>query len=276
MEALQRAVAAQQANGTPVSVQFPVPAPVLPHPSLTPANNFPIPNIYAATASGRGRPPMGGMRRNRPAFNLQDITTTPSAPPAPPTDDAVTPANTSADVESKDDDNPENATPSSASQTQSPSLINQARLGAGRPSSKGGPQAASSSQPQRKLPDLGSPFANFSRIVYVSSPFFDPLLIPLSPRSDPSGTLNFNGKAILHAEGVNFSSGAKFSISMDQLKLDEELGKGNYGTVKKVLHRPTNVYMAMKVCVLPSLPPSCPTCPRVHCPPSSSTLGNSP
>jgi mitogen-activated protein kinase kinase len=34
---------------------------------------------------------------------------------------------------------------------------------------------------------------------------------------------------------------------MDQLQLDEELGKGNYGTVKKVLHRPTNVAMAMKV-----------------------------
>ena len=34
---------------------------------------------------------------------------------------------------------------------------------------------------------------------------------------------------------------------MDQLQLDEELGKGNYGTVKKVLHKPTNVAMAMKV-----------------------------
>lgn len=34
---------------------------------------------------------------------------------------------------------------------------------------------------------------------------------------------------------------------MDQLQLDEELGKGNYGTVKKVLHKPTNVVMAMKV-----------------------------
>lgn len=33
---------------------------------------------------------------------------------------------------------------------------------------------------------------------------------------------------------------------MDQLQLDEELGKGNYGTVKKVIHRPTNVAMAMK------------------------------
>ena len=34
---------------------------------------------------------------------------------------------------------------------------------------------------------------------------------------------------------------------MGQLQLDEELGKGNYGTVKKVLHKPTKVAMAMKV-----------------------------
>lgn len=34
---------------------------------------------------------------------------------------------------------------------------------------------------------------------------------------------------------------------MSQLDLDEELGRGNYGTVKKVLHKPTNVAMAMKV-----------------------------
>jgi hypothetical protein len=66
-------------------------------------------------------------------------------------------------------------------------------------------------------------------------------------RSDPSGALNFNGKAVLHAAGVNFSNGASFAINMDQLQLDEELGKGNYGTVKKVLHKPTNVAMAMKV-----------------------------
>jgi mitogen-activated protein kinase kinase len=64
---------------------------------------------------------------------------------------------------------------------------------------------------------------------------------------DPSGALNFNGKAVLHATGVDFSNGASFAINMNQLQLDEELGKGNYGTVKKVLHKPTNVAMAMKV-----------------------------
>lgn len=34
---------------------------------------------------------------------------------------------------------------------------------------------------------------------------------------------------------------------MEQLVLEQELGRGNYGTVKKVLHRPTKVEMAMKV-----------------------------
>lgn len=64
---------------------------------------------------------------------------------------------------------------------------------------------------------------------------------------DPSGKLNFNGKAILHADGVDFSNGNSFKINMEELKLLEELGKGQYGTVQKVYHKPTNVTMAMKV-----------------------------
>ncbi|KZT26659.1 MAP kinase [Neolentinus lepideus HHB14362 ss-1] len=67
-----------------------------------------------------------------------------------------------------------------------------------------------------------------------------------SRRSDPSGRLKFSGKAVLHAAGVDFSNGQSFAITMDQLQLYEDLGKGNYGTVKKVLHKPTNVAMAMK------------------------------
>jgi mitogen-activated protein kinase kinase len=65
--------------------------------------------------------------------------------------------------------------------------------------------------------------------------------------SDPSGALNFNGKAIVHSSGVNFSNGASFLINMNQLELGEELGNGAYGTVKRVLHKPTNAVMAMKV-----------------------------
>lgn len=66
---------------------------------------------------------------------------------------------------------------------------------------------------------------------------------------DPSGALKFGGKAVLHASGVDFSNGSSFAINMTQMQLLEELGRGNYGTVKKVLHKPTNVLMAMKVSV---------------------------
>jgi mitogen-activated protein kinase kinase len=50
----------------------------------------------------------------------------------------------------------------------------------------------------------------------------------------------------LTASGVDFSNGQSFAINMNQLELHEDLGKGNYGTVKRVIHRPTNVAMAMK------------------------------
>ncbi|KAL5523707.1 WIS1 [Sanghuangporus baumii] len=83
--------------------------------------------------------------------------------------------------------------------------------------------------PVRRPPAVtGSPFSNFNKIV------------------DPSGALNFSGKAVLHASGVDFSNGSSFAINMSQMQLLEELGHGNYGTVKKVLHKPTNVLMAMK------------------------------
>jgi mitogen-activated protein kinase kinase len=114
-----------------------------------------------------------------------------------------------------------------------------AGLGAGRPSLVPDP-------PKRPNPaNFGSPFSNFSKIVFVFL-FTIVFLTHLFP-SDPSGALNFTGKAVLHAKGVNFSSGASFAINMNQLQLDEELGKGNYGTVQKVYHKPTNVAMAMKV-----------------------------
>ena len=60
---------------------------------------------------------------------------------------------------------------------------------------------------------------------------------------DPSGSLNFAGKAVLSAEGVNFSSGVSYKINMNELILLEELGKGQYGVVQKVHHLPTNVTM---------------------------------
>ena len=78
------------------------------------------------------------------------------------------------------------------------------------------------------LPALDTPFSNFSKIV------------------DPNGRLNFEGKAVLHASGVEFKNGTSFSINMDELKLLEQLGHGNYGTVSLVRHTRTNVFMAMK------------------------------
>lgn len=65
--------------------------------------------------------------------------------------------------------------------------------------------------------------------------------------SDPSGRLNFSSKAVLHADGVDFSSGQSYKINMSELELSEELGKGAFGTVQRVFHKPTKVIMAMKV-----------------------------
>ncbi|KAF8756938.1 kinase-like protein [Rhizoctonia solani] len=83
--------------------------------------------------------------------------------------------------------------------------------------------------PPKKPGQGGTPFANFSKIV------------------DPSGVLRFGGgKAVIHSAGVDFSNGSSFKINMSEFRLEEELGRGNYGTVKKVYHKPTNVVMAMK------------------------------
>ena len=124
-----------------------------------------------------------------------------------------------------------------------------AGLGSGRPIIEEIPRRS----PQQHM---GTPFANFRKIVCVLfAPFPHVPGISLTFRvdpfsrhsSDPSGALNFSGKAVLHSAGVNFPNGASFAINMTQLELEEELGRGNYGTVKKVLHKPTNVHMAMKV-----------------------------
>ncbi|OZJ05514.1 hypothetical protein BZG36_01881 [Bifiguratus adelaidae] len=79
-----------------------------------------------------------------------------------------------------------------------------------------------------RAPQNDTPFSNFSKFV------------------DPEGRLNFEGKAVLHADGVNFSNGLSMPMHMDDLEVKEELGKGQYGTVQMVLHKRTNVMMAMK------------------------------
>lgn len=100
------------------------------------------------------------------------------------------------------------------------------------PSSSSADVALSDTSSEQNSPSnvkLQGLFANYSKYVDIKS-----------------GSLNFAGKASLNSEGVNFSSGLSFKISLDDLQFIEELGRGNYGTVSKVLHKPTGVLMAMK------------------------------
>ena len=51
-----------------------------------------------------------------------------------------------------------------------------------------------------------------------------------------TGSLKFDGRAIINAQGVKFANGTSFNISLDEVDTLDELGKGNYGTVYKVRH----------------------------------------
>lgn len=102
-------------------------------------------------------------------------------------------------------------------------------LGDLAPPSASASAPASAASATRKKPQLQGLFANYSKYVDIKS-----------------GLLNFAGKASLHSKGVDFSSGSSFRISLDELEFIDEIGHGNYGTVSKVLHKPTSVIMAMK------------------------------
>lgn len=91
------------------------------------------------------------------------------------------------------------------------------------------PNSNQSNSADSKKQQLHGLFANYSKYVDIKS-----------------GSLNFAGKASLHSKGVDFSSGSSFRISLDELEFLDEIGHGNYGTVSKVLHKPTGVTMAMK------------------------------
>ncbi|KAH3681548.1 hypothetical protein WICPIJ_007493 [Wickerhamomyces pijperi] len=83
--------------------------------------------------------------------------------------------------------------------------------------------------PAQQSMQLKGLFANYSKYIDIKS-----------------GSLKFAGKLSLDSTGVDFSTGSSFRISSDELELIEEIGRGNYGTVSKVLHKPTGVTMAMK------------------------------
>ncbi|RKP39144.1 kinase-like domain-containing protein [Dimargaris cristalligena] len=73
-----------------------------------------------------------------------------------------------------------------------------------------------------------NPFESFSKVV------------------DLSGKLNFEGKAVLHSQGVDFNAGRKYNIKMGDFDSRCEIGRGQFGVVSKVFHRPTKVIMALK------------------------------
>ena len=50
------------------------------------------------------------------------------------------------------------------------------------------------------------------------------------------GWITFDGAATITRTGVNFANGHTFAISLDEIEVLDELGKGNYGTVYKVKH----------------------------------------
>nr|BAC56235.1 putative PBS2 like MAPK kinase [Neurospora crassa] len=57
------------------------------------------------------------------------------------------------------------------------------------------------------------------------------------------GWITFADAATITRTGVNFANGQTFRISLDEVEVMDELGKGNYGTVYKVRH---SKVMAMK------------------------------
>lgn len=63
---------------------------------------------------------------------------------------------------------------------------------------------------------------------------------------DTDGRLKFADKATISAHGVEFDNGTTFKIQLEDFELLNELGRGNYGTVRKVRHTKSNVLMAMK------------------------------
>lgn len=85
-----------------------------------------------------------------------------------------------------------------------PSLAGSAANGPGAPNGK---------------PSLGSQLDDFKKYIDAEK-----------------GWITFDGAATITRTGVEFTNGQTFSISLDEVEILDELGKGNYGTVYKVKH----------------------------------------
>lgn len=84
--------------------------------------------------------------------------------------------------------------------------------------------------PKEPAPEESGSFSSFEKYIDIKN-----------------GSLTFAGKASVHSNGVDFFGSAKsIQLSTNDILVQEELGHGNYGTVKKVVHRPTKVTLAMK------------------------------
>ncbi|KAK0195438.1 putative PBS2-tyrosine protein kinase [Armillaria mellea] len=162
----------------------------------------------------------------------------PPAVPIPPSLRAKMAAVANANAQNR----PAGPNPRSTSESQVPRGHSTAARGRTRPKPNmllsdfdpihfGGPQAAGLRAPIPNGPRLhapvGTPFSAFSRML------------------DSSGALNVGGTQI-HASGVIFSNGRSYSMAMKDLQIEEELGRGNYGTVRRAIHKPTKLQMAMK------------------------------
>lgn len=100
-----------------------------------------------------------------------------------------------------------------------------------------GSPAPARKRPGMKLSDIGASSATPADQTQAERKPEGTLLDKYSDYIDAkTGSLMFKGKATLTNHGVEFESGKSFSISLDEVKTLDELGKGNYGTVYKVRH----------------------------------------
>ncbi|TGZ79360.1 kinase-like protein [Ascodesmis nigricans] len=99
-----------------------------------------------------------------------------------------------------------------------------------------GPPGANGGTPKKNRPHLGSLAGSgiLSPEKQATGSKFDQFAQYVDAKT---GSLKFAGKAVLHGKGVEFSSGSKFMLSLDELQTLEELGKGNYGTVYRVIRK---------------------------------------